>query len=116
LANCYAQSLEFSPIDAEPGGQTFGLFAAGCFPRSKDASQWLLCLLEVQDGRLTFPERQEQPAAIAQRYDPVVSYVGDLKPNFVLVSNKHYRIALWSNFEHQVPFIVSRHLLPRPVW
>ena len=107
-ATRHAKLFQSSAIYAKPCRQRFRLFAGRGFARHKHTAQRRrTSTIEMEQCWLTFPQRQEQSTARAQRNCAVISDARDLEADFVLVRDEHQRIAIRSNFENEVAFVVS---------
>ena len=71
-------------------------------------------VIEMKQRGLTFPKRWEESTARAQRDRSVSSNVCYFKADFVLMRDEHQGIAIWSNFEDEVSFVVGACERARP--
>ncbi len=70
--------------------------------------------IEMKQRWLSFPQRGKKSAARAQRNRSVGGNVCHFKTDFILMRDEHYRIAIWSNFEDEVSFVVGSGQRARP--
>ena len=63
--------------------------------------------IDMKQSWLSFPQRGKKSTTRAQRNHSVGGNVRHFKADFILVSNEHYRVAVWSNLEDEVSFLVG---------